>query len=133
MLRHLMIFGLLGAASIAAAESTAYKVSVDTPSAKSTQRAVAKLHITPGAGYHFNQEFPTSVTVTPPAGVTVERNKQTAKDAVKLGEAGADFEIAFVAADKGKKEFVSDLKFAVCSSNTCDPKRESIHFIVDVK
>ncbi len=110
-----------------------FHVSIDTPTAKKSERAVAKIHIKPGTGFHFNQEFPTVVTVTAPAGVTVEHGKQTAKDAVKMGETGADFEVAFVAAEAGSKVFAGELKFAVCSTNTCDPKRESIHFTVDVR
>jgi hypothetical protein len=113
----------------------AYTVKVEAPSApvKKAEKAKARIHITPGSGYHMNKDYPTSITVAPPAGVTLEKAKLTAKDAAKFEDAGADFDVVFTAADAGKKDFTGEIKFAVCSANSCDPKREKLAFSVEVK
>ena len=95
--------------------------------AKKGQPGVVKVHVAPGAGFHVNKDYPTKITVVPPAGVTVAAAKQT------IAEAGADFEVPITAADAGSKAFTGELKFAVCSANTCDPKKEKLAFTVDVK
>lgn len=121
---------LVGAPAFADA---AYTVKVEAPPVKKAEKAKARIHITPGAGFHMNKEYPTSVTVAPPAGVTLEKPKLTAKDAAKFEEAGADFDVVFTAADAGAKAFTGEIKFAVCSANSCDPKREKLSFTVEVK
>ncbi len=110
-----------------------YALKIETPAAQKAKRAVVKLHVTPGAGFHMNQQFPTVVSVVGPAGVTVEHPKQNGKDAVKFDEHQADFDVAFVAADAGKKQFSGEFKFAVCSATSCDPKKEKLSFAVEVK
>jgi hypothetical protein len=110
-----------------------YAVKIDAPPAKRAQRSVAKIHIAPGAGFHVNKDFPTSVTLSDvPAGVAVDKPKQTARDAIRLEDAGAEFDVAFTASAAGKKTFAGELKFAVCSASSCNPKREKISFTVDV-
>jgi hypothetical protein len=118
--------------SLAFADSS-FNIRIDAPAAQKTQKAKARIHLTPGPGFHFNKEFPTSVTVVAPAGVTVDKPKQTAKDALKLEEAGADFEVVFTPSEAGSKTFTGELKFAVCSANSCDPKKQPLNFTVDVK
>jgi len=124
--------GLVGAAL--AQQPTPYVLKVDAPPAKKGQKAVAKVKITPGAGYHMNKEYPTSLVLsTVPAGVSVDKMKQTMKDAAKWEEAGGEFDVAYTAADAGKKVVTGEIKFAVCSANTCDPKKSNITFDIDVK
>jgi hypothetical protein len=111
-----------------------YVLKIDAPAAKAGQKAVARVHITPGAGYHMNKEYPTSlVFTTVPAGVLVDKVKLTAKDAAKFEEAGAEFDVAYTAAQPGKKVVSGELKFAVCSATTCDPKKSNVSFEIDVK
>jgi hypothetical protein len=118
----------------ASAEESSYVLKVDVSPAKKGQKAVAKVHITPGAGYHMNKEYPTSlVFTTVPAGVSVDKMKLTAKDAAKFEEAGAEFDIAYTAAQLGKKVVSGEIKFAVCSATTCDPKKSAVSFEIDVK
>jgi hypothetical protein len=125
-------FAVTGLGATAFADA-AYTVKVEAPPVKKAEKAKARIHITPGAGFHMNKEYPTSIALTPPAGVTLEKPKLTAKDAAKFEEAGADFDVVFTASDVGKKDFTGELKFAVCSANSCDPKREKIAFTVEVK
>jgi hypothetical protein len=125
-----LIVSALGARARA---DTSFQVNVVAPPTANKQRGVAKIHIAPGAGFHVNRDYPTSVSVVAPTGVTVEKAKQTAKDAVALSETGADFDVAYTPSEAGKKTFTGELKFAVCSANSCDPKKEALHFTVDVK
>ncbi len=116
------------------ATASAYVLKVEAPPAKKGQKAVAKIHITPGSGYHMNKEYPTSLTLSSvPAGVTVDKTKQTMKDAAKWEEAGGEFDVAYTAAAPGKKTVSGEIKFAVCSANTCDPQRSNVSFEIDVK
>ena len=122
------------ASGTASADETSYVLKVDVQPAKKGQKAVAKVHITPGAGYHMNKEYPTSLTFTTvPAGVLVDKMKLTAKDAAKFEEAGAEFDVAYTAAELGKKKVSGEIKFAVCSATTCDPKKSAVSFEIDVK
>jgi hypothetical protein len=132
------VFAVPAVAATAVAQGPAtvasYVLKVDAPAAKAGQKGVAKVHITPGAGYHMNKEYPTSLVFTAvPAGVLVDKMKLTAKDAAKFEEAGAEFDVAYTAAQPGKKVVTGELKFAVCSATTCDPKKSNVSFEIDVK
>jgi hypothetical protein len=116
------------------AQETSYTLKVDAPAAKKGQKAVAKIKITPGSGYHMNKEYPTSLTLNGvPAGVTVDKTKFTGKDAAKWEEQGGEFDVGYTAAAAGKKVVTGELKFAVCSATTCDPKKSAVSFEIDVK
>jgi hypothetical protein len=123
-------FGLSAAQG---AGDASYAIKYEVPPAKKGQRAVVKVKLAPGAGYHMNKEFPTALSMVPPGGVNLEKAKLTAKDAARFEETGAEFEVALVAADAGSKVVTGELKFAVCSATTCDPKREKVSFTVEVK
>jgi hypothetical protein len=112
-----------------------YALRLETPPAKKGQKGLAKIHIAPGAGFHMNKDYPLQITVVAPTGLAVEKPKQTAKDAVRLEEAGADFDVAYTvdaAATAGAKVVTGELKFAVCSASSCDPKREKLSFTITV-
>lgn len=117
----------------AKAPDASYVLKVDSPAAKKGEKTVAHVHITPGAGYHVNKDYPTTLSLTAPAGVTLDKVKQTAKDAAKLVETEAQFDVAYTAAKPGKQTVTGELKFAVCSANTCDPKKSPVSFQIDVR
>jgi hypothetical protein len=110
-----------------------YVLKIEAPKATKGQPAVAHIKITPGAGFHMNKEYPTSLALTPPAGVTVAKAKLTAKDAAKWEEQGGEFAVNYTATAAGKQQVTGELKFAVCSATTCDPKKSAISFEIDVK
>ena len=107
-----------------------FKVQIDVFATAKSHSGVAKVHITPGAGFHMNKEFPASLSVTPPAGVTVAQAKVKP---TKVEESELDFEVAYTPTQAGKKTFTGEIKFAVCSASSCDPKKQSLNFTVDVK
>jgi hypothetical protein len=110
-----------------------YVLKVDAAPSKKGEKAVAKIKITPGGGYHLNKEYPTSLALTPPSGVTVEKAKLTVKDAAKWEEQGGEFDVAYTAQNAGKQKVTGEIKFAVCSATTCDPKKSLLTFEIDVK
>jgi len=114
----------------AAFADSSYNVQIDAPVAQKAHKGVAKIHITPGAGFHVNKEYPASMSVVAPAGVTVDKAKAPP---TKVEEAAMDFEVAYTPSEAGKKTFTGELKFAVCSANSCDPKKQALNFTVDVK
>ncbi len=116
-----------------AQQNSGFKLTVEAPPAKKGQKAVAKVKITPGAGFHMNKEYPTSLNVSAPLGVTVDKPKQTMKDATKWEEQGGEFDVAYTAAKPGKQVVTGEIKFAVCSANSCDPKKSAVSFEIDVK
>jgi hypothetical protein len=130
-MRKYLILVALVVPAIAFADP-AYSLKIDAPAAKKAQRGVVKIHIAPGTGYHMNKDYPTKMMVSPPAGASVEKPKQTAKDATKFEEAGADFEVVYTSTAAGKQTFTGELSFAVCTATTCDPKKEKLSFTVDV-
>src|SRR6478609_2569084 len=96
-----LILGLvscvLGAPAVALADP-AYSVKIDAPPGKTAQKGVVKIVIQPGTGFHVNKDYPTSLTLTGiPAGVLVDKMKQTAKDAAKLTEQEAEFDVSYTA------------------------------------
>src|SRR6476620_3560632 len=88
---------LVALTALAQPSTTAsYVLKVEAPPAKKGQKSVAKVKITPAAGYHMNKEYPTSLVLTTvPSGVMVDQMKQTMKDAKKWEEAEGEFDVAY--------------------------------------
>ena len=59
--------------------------------------------------------------------------KQKPADAARFEEDGAVFEVAFTPREAGDKRFEAAFRFAVCTSETCDPKSEKLAWTVPVK
>ena len=123
-----------GGAGSAGAETEFYKVDISYPSTlKAGASGVARIVITPAAGWKMNHEFPTKITVEAPADVKVTKAEQKKGDAASFTDKGASFEVPFTATAAGDKSFQAKLKFAVCTDATCDPKKEELAWVVAVK
>lgn len=122
-------FALVACSASARADSS-FAVKVEAPSVQKAHKGVARIRITPGPGFHVNKEYPSSVKVVAPAGVTVDKDKLPP---TKVEEAAMDFEVPYTPTETGKKVFTGELKFAVCTAQSCDPKKAALHFTVDVK
>lgn len=134
------VLGTLGLVLVAAlttvrpahAEPTSFTLSVEAPETKVGAPARAKVKLVAGTGYHVNADYPTSLKLTPPAGVDLPKPTLSAKEAaIKPSE--AQFDVAYTAKEAGKKTFSGILSFAVCTATTCDPHREKVTFTVDVR
>lgn len=116
------------------AEGQGFIVEVKAPAdAKVGAAGVAKVVLKPTSGYKVNKEFPTALAVTPPAGATVAKTRQVPADAAKFAEDEAVFDVSFTCNEAGDKRFEAIFKFAVCTTETCDPKTEKLAWTVPVK
>jgi hypothetical protein len=122
------------AAAGARAEGQGFIVEVTPPATAAVGTAAkARVVLKPTSGYKVNKEFPTKLTVTAPAGVEVAKATQAGADAAKLAEDECVFEVAFTPKEAGDKKFEAAFKFAVCTTETCDPKSEKLAWTVPVK
>lgn len=110
-----------------------YEVTVDTPAGVAGADSVVTVTLSPKKGWHVNQDFPTKLTITPPAGVTLAKDKLKKADAAEFNNNTAKFAVKYKAAAAGAKSFNAVFKFAVCSAATCDPKTEKLAWNVSVK
>lgn len=80
----------------------------------------------------MNLDFPTSLKLTPPEGVTVV-NADLKKGDAKIDEKACSFDVKFTAAKQGEQTFSGKFKFAVCQDAECAPVTEEVQFKVAVK
>src|SRR5262249_11056050 len=117
------------------------KLAIDPPGeAKAGNEAVARITVTPGAGYHVNTEYPIKLTLTPPSGVTLAKDKFTAGghdkargDADALDEKQLAFAVKLTPAASGNYTINGNFKFAVCDRDQCLAKQETIAIAVAAK
>ena len=127
-----LALGLCAAPGLAHADDP-FKVVVSAPTAKVGEAAVAKVTITPAAGYHMNKDFPTSLKLTPTKGVEVPAKLAKSDGSVKVEEAAATFDVKYTASEKGPRTVVGQLSFAVCTATNCDPRKAPVTLNLDVK
>lgn len=112
---------------------TSYNLMLDVPpNVKSGSEGVVAVTVVPTKGWKMNKEFPTRLKVTPPAGVSVDKNQQSIDDAA-FAEKKLEFKVKFKADSTGAKNFAADFRFAVCTDATCDPKRQKLAWVVNVE
>lgn len=110
-----------------------YALQIEPGEATVGQPGSVSIRVIPNATWHMNLEYPTKLTVTPPAGVAVAKPKLGKDDAVKFDEQNCEFAVAFTPSEAGDKVFTGEFKFAVCQDTACVPKTEKLEFHVAVK
>ena len=82
----------------------------------------------------MNKEYPTSpVLTTVPSGVARRQDEADDQGRGQVGRGRRRLRRRLHAIEAGKKTFTGELKFAVCSATTCDPKKSNVSFEIDVK
>jgi len=132
----------LGSGGKAKVVAVGARTIADTPTYKMTLAAPPKvgkgaeatvtLEIRPKEGWKLNKEFPTKLTIVPPAGVKVKKSEQTVADAVAFADKSGKWSVEFQAESPGGKDFTGTVKFAVCTETSCDPKKEQLAWKVAV-
>jgi hypothetical protein len=119
----------------AKATGQGYVVEVTVPEAAATEGriGVARVTLKATSGFHVNKEFPLSLKVTAPEGISLAKTQLGADDAAKLEELEAAWDVKFTASAAGDKAFAATFRFAVCTETTCDPKIEKLAWNVQVK
>jgi len=109
-----------------------YALVIDTPEAKAGQEGSVTVRVVPKAPWHMNLDFPTSLKLQAPAGVTLANGDLKKADA-KLDESACAFDVKFTAPAAGEHAFSGKFKFAVCQDEACSPVTEEVEFKVAVK
>jgi hypothetical protein len=115
------------------AEGEGYVIDVKTDGAAAGTEGTAQVQLSATGAFHLNKDFPTSLDITAPDGVTLGKVKLTTADASKFEEKTATWDVKFTAKDAGEKKFGAKFRFAVCTATTCDPKKEALGWTVAVK
>ena len=109
-----------------------YALQFDTPEAKAGQEGTVTVRVVPKAPWHMNLDFPTSLKLQAPEGVTLANGDLKKADA-KLDESTCTFDVKFTAPTAGEHAFSGKFKFAVCQDEACSPVTEEVEFKVAVK
>lgn len=115
----------------AAANDTSFKLTTEqaqptTPGGETVARVV----INPGSGYKVNKDFPTKLTLEPPAGVTLSKTVFEPADAEKFDDHELAFAVKMTAQGAGEFTIPGTFKFAVCTETTCDPKKQKVALVL---
>jgi hypothetical protein len=110
-----------------------YALQIDAPEAKVGQPAQVTVKVVPKSPWHMNLDFPTSLKLTAPDGVTMDKADLKKGDAAKLDESACQFDVKFTPASAGESTFTGKFKFAVCQDDACSPVTEEVEFKVAVK
>lgn len=81
--------------------------------------------------YHVNQDYPISVQITGPDGVTLPRATLARPEAAEFTETVARFEVPFTAS-AGHHELRALVDFAVCTPESCMPDTRTLAIALDV-
>ena len=103
-----------------------YSIAVDKVTAKAGQQATAQVKILPGPNYHLNLDYPLSLKLTLPAGVTAPKSTFAKSDAKSWTEKGGQLDVVLVGSAAGPKTVQGQLKFAVCTATTCEPQTSPV-------
>jgi hypothetical protein len=116
------------------------RLQIEVPAdAKAGAEVIAKVVVIPSDKYKVNKEFPTMLSLTPPAGVTLAKSEMKAGGADESkGDADAldDKQLVFsvkLTPQAGNHTIGGTFKFAVCDKDTCLAKKEQISIAVAAK
>jgi hypothetical protein len=110
---------------------SSFNLQIASPDAvKAGSEAIAHVTVTPGSGFHVNQEFPTKLVVTPTDGVAIAKAELHKEDAAAFSENKLQFDVKMTPSKAGTYKVAAMLKFAVCTESSCDPKKREIAFDV---
>jgi len=113
---------------------SSFQLSVEQPGEVAAGgEAVMRVRVTPGTGYKMNDEFPTKLTLEPPAGVKLAKTTLALSDAEKFDAHQLVFAVKATPEAAGTYTIGGKLKFAVCTDATCDPKKRDIAFAVTAR
>ncbi|MGD8860180.1 MAG: protein-disulfide reductase DsbD family protein [Myxococcales bacterium] len=87
----------------------------------------------PRGEYHINQDYPMSIELTGPEGVSFPKPKLDKPDAAQFDDKVARFDVPFTAAAAGEHQIQAKVKFAVCTPETCVPDERTLALAVAVK
>lgn len=78
-----------------------------------------EVRLTPRGEYHVNREYPWTVTVTGPEGVTLPQPTIESTGATELTDTVARFTVPFTASAPGTHRLVAAVDFGICTAEGC--------------
>ena len=103
-------------------------VATPTPATAGTQQ-VATVKATPGAGYKMNLPYPAYLTLKNVDGVTLAKLELEQEDA-SITEKEVSFQVKATPSKAGNYTLTGEFSFAVCDSDSCDPKTQPVTIAV---
>lgn len=104
-----------------------------TPPYTAGEQGTFQIRLTPRGHYHVNQEFPMSIALTAPGGVTVPGAALGNGDAQEFSEQVARFEVPFTASAAGEHRVTALVDFAVCTPEACMPDQRTLALVLPVQ
>jgi hypothetical protein len=107
----------------ARADEPGYVVAVEKVAAQKGRPAVGRVTIRATAGHHVNAEFPSTLVLTPPAGVTAAKPTLRRADATV-----SETELTFrpTLSSQVSALVPATVRFAVCTPAMCEPRTASV-------
>ena len=115
-------------------------LTVDPGQGKAGTELTASVKVAPAPGYHVSMEYPVSLALQAPDGVTLAKSTLTAGgrdgtagDAAAFTEKGLAFDVKATPAKPGDYQIKGWFKFGVCDANSCHPKKQPITIALAAK
>lgn len=89
--------------------------------------------LTPSAGYKVNDEYPLSLQIQGPADVAVPKARLLRADATSVRHDRAVFTVPVTPKVAGDKALSFTFKFALCTTTTCEPRKQALGFTLRVR
>jgi hypothetical protein len=89
--------------------------------------------LTPRAGWHVNQDYPTRIEITGPAAVSFPKSELQKADAAQFAEERARFDVPFTPSAPGTHTIQAKVSFAVCTDETCVPDTRTLALALPVQ
>jgi len=111
-----------------------YALQIEPPAdAAAGKESEVVVRVVPKAPWHINLDFPTSLKLTPPAGVTLASADLKKGDARKLDDETCEFAVKVTPSAAGEHAVTGQLKFAVCQDEACSPVTEEVEIKLAAK
>jgi hypothetical protein len=81
----------------------------------------------------MNTDYPTGLTLQPPAGVTLPKASLTTADAETFDHKELAFAVPMSATAAGQYKVPGTFKFAVCDEGACYPKKRAVELLLTVQ
>jgi hypothetical protein len=113
-------------------DEPSFELRADAPGPyQAGQQGVFALRLQARGAYHVNQDYPISIQVTAPDGVSLPRATLGRPEAAEFTETLARFDVPFVA-PSGHHELRALVDFAVCTPESCMPDSRTVAIALDV-
>jgi uncharacterized membrane protein len=127
-----LVAALLLVARGARAEDKLYDIKQTELKAAVGAKATTSVTIATKNGWHVNAEAPITLSLTAPAGITLQKAKLVRADLAQSTQESARFDVAFEAAEAGAKVISAEARFVICQETACKPIKETLSLTIDV-